>query len=180
MNRSLQRLPYLLMILLLCAPLVAGGTGTPVMDLYVRKPEWFSGRMYVTDLLYRKEREVEEPRFLPRLPESRRRRIALAVVVPAHLEPRVEPAVMVEEHAPRPGADDEGAPGDVARREERAGEAGRFAVDEGERRRDVPRFLVPLGRMRPQRVGEAGAGRVVGEQGPTLAASRPLRHDAPP
>ncbi len=40
--------------------LFAGGTGTPVMDLYVRKPEWFNGRMSGTDLVYRKNKEIQE------------------------------------------------------------------------------------------------------------------------
>lgn len=40
--------------------LFAGGTAMPVMDLYVRKPEWFCGRMLGTDLLYRKQQEIME------------------------------------------------------------------------------------------------------------------------
>lgn len=40
--------------------LFAGGTGIPCMDLYVQKPEWFSSRMYGTDLLYRKQVEARE------------------------------------------------------------------------------------------------------------------------
>lgn len=33
--------------------LFAGGTGVPIMDLYVRKPQWFSSRLNATDQVYR-------------------------------------------------------------------------------------------------------------------------------
>ena len=129
----------------------------------------------------REEREVREARLLGAFAERRRRRVVLAVVVPAHLEPRVEPAVMVEEDAPRSGADDEGAPGDVARREERAGEAGRLAGTRASDRRDGRRASSssPGACARRASASRARNGSV-GDHGVTLAASRPLRHDAPP
>ena len=38
--------------------LFAGGTGTPLMDMYIRRPEWAGGRLVATDEVYRMRKAV--------------------------------------------------------------------------------------------------------------------------
>ncbi len=75
-------------------------------------------------------RQVEQARFLTGLAQGGLQRLVLAVVVAAELQPAVEAAVVVQQHAAGARVDHEGAAGDVARRVEAAVEAPVRARDE--------------------------------------------------
>ncbi|MBI2190466.1 MAG: hypothetical protein HYU36_00610 [Planctomycetes bacterium] len=58
--------------------LFAGGTSTPIMDLYIRRPEWLASRLVATDEVYRLRRAASEairqhdfstgPFLMPKIP----------------------------------------------------------------------------------------------------------------
>jgi len=106
------------------------------------------------------EREVFQPRFLRRLPQRGRARVAFSVVMPSELEPRVQPPVMVKQDPAGGTADHERAARDVSGNERVTREAGRFRLDEAENRLPMP-FLSCVSRNVPeQRVAKSSAGAI--------------------
>jgi uncharacterized protein (TIGR00730 family) len=80
--------------------------------------------------------------------------------VPAHLEPSVEPPVVMQENAPRRGMDDEAAARDVSGRERLPRETAGLRLDEREDGRAVSRLAV-VGRGVAEKGGpEGGAGGI--------------------
>lgn len=75
-------------------------------------------------------KEILEARLLAPLPEGRREGVPLPVIVPSHLQPLPEPAVVVQQHSRGRRMYDEGAADDVPGDEVSPGEAVRFRGDE--------------------------------------------------
>ena len=136
--------------------------------------------------LRRQEDEVRQARLLGALAERGRPRVALALVVSAHLEPCVEPAVVVQENPPRRGMHDEPAARDVSRRERLPRETAGLRLDEREDRREIARLPVVRRDVAEEGGPEGGAGGIepVGRfHGRTLAGgagSGIIRGMAPP
>ncbi len=110
------------------------------------------------------EGQIDQAGLLPPLPQGRRPRVPLPLVVTPELEPGVKAPVVVEEDAAGRDADDEGASGHVTGDEGLPREAVGLGLDEAKDCEEVLSLFLVRRSMAKESIPQAGAARVERER----------------